>query len=357
MKVDKEFQSLIPPLLPDELALLEQSIIADGCRDPLTVWIEKDILVDGHNRYNICEKHGLDYDIFEKSFSSREEVEDWIDANQLGRRNLSPDQMRILRGRRYNRLNTMGHGSKSARQNVGQNPQMAAVLAQEHGVTSRTIERDGKLARELGQEQIKAVMKGESKIADIVRENKRGQVKSALEDISVKEAKKIEGVYDVIVIDPPWPMQKIERNERPNQVALDYPTMTEEELKLLEIPCADNCHVWLWTTQKYLPMAFRLLESWGLKYVLTMVWHKAGGPQPFGLPQYNCEFALYARRGSPMFLDTKDFPACFTADRGKHSEKPERFYSTVRRVTAGRRLDMFNRREIEGFEGWGKESC
>ncbi|MCZ6852766.1 MAG: MT-A70 family methyltransferase [Gammaproteobacteria bacterium] len=165
-----------------------------------------------------------------------------------------------------------------------------------------------------------------------------------------------EGQYDVIVIDPPWPIEKIERKCAPNQDGFDYPTLSEEALAGVVMPGAEDCHLWCWTTQRFIPMALRLIPEWGFRYVCCFVWHKPGGFQPFGLPQYNCEFALYARQGAPKFVSTKEFPTCFNAPRGNHSEKPDAFYEMVRRVTDGTRIDMFSRRSIEGFTGWGNES-
>ena len=87
LTVDPEFRDLIPPLNEEELKLLEESLVADGCESPLIVW--KGVIIDGHNRYMICQKHDIPFSIQEKHFDTREEVMLWMLRNQLGRRNLN----------------------------------------------------------------------------------------------------------------------------------------------------------------------------------------------------------------------------------------------------------------------------
>lgn len=167
------------------------------------------------------------------------------------------------------------------------------------------------------------------------------------------------GKHRVIVVDPPWPMEKIERDLRPNQVAFDYPVMSETELvafgEQITKLAADDCHLFTWTTQRFLLLAIRLIETWGFRHALMFTWHKPGGFQPYGLPQFNSEFVVYARKGSPTFIDTKAFNCCFSAARGAHSEKPDDFYETVGRATDGPRLEMFARKPRPGWVTWGDE--
>ena len=145
--VDSEFESMIPPLEPLEFCQLEQNIISHGCIDPLVVWKEEGILLDGHNRKRICEANGIDYAIVELSFATREQAFDWVDKNQLGRRNLTPEQASLLRGRIYNRVkSSKGGDRKSKGHNVPLIDRASEAVAKQLGVNEKTVRRDGEYA-------------------------------------------------------------------------------------------------------------------------------------------------------------------------------------------------------------------
>ena len=101
LTIDPEFEAKCPPLTEDELSQLEENILEEGLvLMPLIVW--NDTIVDGHNRYRIAQKHpGIEFRTHEKQFSNRYEALSWICKNQLGRRNLTPQQKKYLIGERY----------------------------------------------------------------------------------------------------------------------------------------------------------------------------------------------------------------------------------------------------------------
>ena len=101
LKIDPEFQNQIPPLTDDEYKQLEENILKEGkLLSPLIVW--NNTLVDGHNRYAILQKHPeIYFSTMPLRFENREEAVAWICRNQLGRRNLSPEQKRYLLGKQY----------------------------------------------------------------------------------------------------------------------------------------------------------------------------------------------------------------------------------------------------------------
>ena len=101
LRIDPEFESKIPPLTEEEYQLLEENILLDGVvLNPLIVW--NGCIVDGHNRFRIIQAHPeIKYTVFEKDFPDRYAAIAWICCNQLGRRNLTPQQKKYLIGQRY----------------------------------------------------------------------------------------------------------------------------------------------------------------------------------------------------------------------------------------------------------------
>jgi DNA repair exonuclease SbcCD ATPase subunit len=122
-RIHPEIESYIRKQSEEENSILEESLLAEGCRDPLVVWEEQNVLVDGHHRIAICRKHGLSYSVVYRSFPDIEAVKAWMDLNQLGRRNLSKeDRDELIR-----RLAAAGVSKKA--------------IAEKIGLTQRSVQR------------------------------------------------------------------------------------------------------------------------------------------------------------------------------------------------------------------------
>ena len=341
---------IFPLMRGAELDALAEDIKQNGLLEPIVLDVDGKIL-DGRNRFWACERAGVK-PLYRRWGGGCTPLA-FVIAENLKRRHLNESQRAMV----ATRLANLEHGQRA---DYTAESQICDSVTQQQAADMLNIsKRAVEMARAVmgkAPDLAALVDAGTMSVNKAITEIKDAEVKARLDELEAAEVDAPTGEYDVVVIDPPWPMEKIKRDVAPKQAGFDYPTMTEDELAALDIPTAEDCHVWVWTTHKFLPMALRLLPVWGCKYVCMFVWHKPGGFQPFGLPQYNCEFAVYARHGSPKFFDTKAFNVCFEAPRGAHSEKPAEFYDVVRRVTRGRRLDMFSRREIGGFAAWGKEA-
>ena len=114
LKIDPEFQGKIPPLTFEELNQLEANILRDGrIINPIIVW--QGLIVDGHNRYTIAKKHPeIPFTVHEKEFASRYEAIIWICKNQLGRRNLTPEQKKYLIGKQYEAEKCVNGGDRKS---------------------------------------------------------------------------------------------------------------------------------------------------------------------------------------------------------------------------------------------------
>lgn len=152
MIIDEQFRTLIPPLTDDEFIRLEENILKEGIRDKLVVW--NDTLIDGHNRYRIATEYGLQYETVQKDFESREHALNWIISNQLGRRNLNPNQIDYLRGKRYENEKKIISNERGINQHTSEvgvqiehRPKTSATLGQEYGVSKSTIQRNEQFAK------------------------------------------------------------------------------------------------------------------------------------------------------------------------------------------------------------------
>ena len=414
--IDQQFKSLIPPLTADEFGLLESSILAEGCRDPLVVW--NGVLVDGHNRHEICARHGIPFQTVARDFTDRDAAMDWIDVNQLGRRNLSRDWFMLLLGRRYNRLKKKkgGNGSNQHKQ-LGQKDQVAPVQQDPHpsgkdqiepacsnqspptapkiedrptqqpqvvltnpsikptstaetmaassGVGEKTVRRAAKFAAEVeSSPRLQAAIENNVPVVQVKRElreekrEERRQVNAAkIQETVATAAQSIlesDAKFSTIVIDPPWDWSDEGDQDQLGRARPDYKTMSIDQLMDLKIPADDDCHLYLWTTNRSLPKAFRLMEKWGFRYITCLTWVKP----TFGMGNYfrgQTEHVLFGVKGS-LPLKRKDVGTVFNGDRGPggHSSKPVGFLPLVESCSPGPYLEMFSRSSRDGWVAFGE---
>lgn len=218
MHIDKEFQSLIPPLTAEEYAGLEESILSEGCRDALVVW--GDTLIDGHNRYEICTKHGIPFDTVEMDFPDRDAVMLWMMKNQLARRNLNTIQYIDIVSKCAESIQKKAR-ERQATSTGGKNPQLMEIFPEAENKTSR--DELGAMAGVSGktyEHGVAVLEKAPKPVVDAVKSD----------DLSINAA------YQVTKMEPEQQeevAERIEQGEKPKEVVADVqkrPHVTLERL-------------------------------------------------------------------------------------------------------------------------------
>lgn len=400
LKINEEFKSLIPPLTNEEYYMLETSIAAEGCRDALITW--QGYIIDGHNRYEICKKHNVEFNVLKKdNFETESDVKLWMINNQIGKRNLTNIQKaelaiaiekieQILAKERQlanlkqfsdkqetaeTSLSTVppdlverGEPDKDLEEELGlwkfavdtvppdlveraRDGEALVRAAQKVGVGYETVRKTKRILEKAPEEVIEKVRKGEVSIDRAYHKIQRAE---RLEKNKVTEWPK--GKYRIIYADPPWKYG----DERSGMggAADQYSLMDLEDIKALEVKdlAEEDSVLFMWGTAPLLKEALEVIEVWGFQYKTHMVWNKQKGPQGnYVSPRH--ELLFIATKGS-CTPDTNDRPnSVQTIERtGRHSEKPQEFRSLIEQLyTYGNKIELFTRKQIEGWEGFGNE--
>jgi N6-adenosine-specific RNA methylase IME4 len=184
--------------------------------------------------------------------------------------------------------------------------------------------------------------------------------------------------YRTIVADPPWdyggdgpkPYQRTGRyagGHSPLSGAgtksVRYGAMSLDALRTLDVPAADDAHLYLWTTNAFMVEAHDIARAWGFAPKSILTWCKTHQDDParvsMKLGYYfrgATEHVLFCVRGSLPLQTREGLPTGFLWPRTPHSVKPEAFYDLVEVASPGPRLEMFSRRARLGWDTWGDEA-
>lgn len=165
--------------------------------------------------------------------------------------------------------------------------------------------------------------------------------------------------YKTIYADPPWITErgggKIKRGADKH-----YQLMKTENIVNLPIDeIADvNCHLYLWVTNKSLPLGLEVMKAWGFEYITAITWVK----DRIGLGQYYrgmTEHCLFGRKGMLPYklIDGKRAQGrtVIIEPKSEHSRKPKTMREMIEKVSYAPRIELFARERFDGWEAWGNE--
>lgn len=371
MQIKKEFKELIPELSQEEFKQLEENCLKEGIRDAIVTW--QGFIIDGHNRYEIAQRHGLEFKTIEKQFESENDVIEWMIRNQFGRRNLNNYHRSILalqledvfrvkakeRQSQYfgNQYNESGLKQNSAEvQNIDTRKELAKIADVSHDTIMRVKAIEAKAPEEV-KEKLRtgdiSINQAFTEIKKAEINERRNKIRNELEkqELEITDKK-----YRIIYADPPWKYG----NAMPEYVTepQDYYLLMSTE-DICAMPVKDiaekNAVLFMWTTSPHLPDALEVVKSWGFEYKTTFIWDKI----KHNMGHYNSvrhEILLVCTRGACTPDVKKLFDSVVSIERTEHSKKPEYFREIIETIyTYGNKIELFARVTPEGWDLFGNQ--
>lgn len=375
MKIDAEFKNLIPPLSKEEYEQLEKNILAEGIRENIIVW--NDIIIDGHNRYEIAQKNGIEYKTIEKEFASRENAIEWIILNQLGRRNISNYTRSLLALKFKSMFEGKAKGKqieaggavpqKSAKPSIDTRQELAKLAGVSHDTIAKVQKIEATASKELKGKiengdlsinQAYQKIRQEEKVKNVEKKVNEAKNNSA----SFVDIHNTNKKYNIIYADPAWKYTDWDNGLR--NPKNHYQTMTIEDICNLPVKdiAADSCILFLWTTYPLLQESFKVLEAWGFTYKTAgFIWvkkNKSNEGNFFGCGNWtraNSEICLIALKGNVTRLNA-DISQIIESPIEEHSKKPDEVRNLITRLVGELpRIELFSRKAVNGWDCWGNE--
>ena len=387
LKINPDFESLIPPLSAEEYSGLEKSILEEGVREPIVVWTKcefanpncehdpdpaltsETFIVDGHNRYKIATKYGLDFDTVEYDFEDEDAVKVWMIENQLSRRNLTVVDKALLAHehaaieQKY-ALQRMNAGKADPR-DCSPKGRAFDVAGELFGVSGKTVQRIDKILQQPDSEIIiSEIRRGNTSIAEAdkqIREvEKKAERQAAIEEAKAQPRSSsyvdiftTDKRYRVIYADPPWSYNDKQDTARLGGAEKHYHTMELDDICSIDVPTEKNAVLFLWATSPLLPEALAVITDWGFTYKSSFIWDKVS----HSMGHYNSvrhEFLLIAVKGSCTPDVKKLHDSVVSIERTDHSRKPAYFRELIDELyPIGERIELFAREAPDGWDVWG----
>jgi N6-adenosine-specific RNA methylase IME4 len=378
---------IFPMMTDDNLIELANDTREHGQGEPIV--LDRDLLIiDGRNRFVACSWAGVEPKFrYTTDEENRVPVVDLVCSWNMKQRHLTKDQQVAVAAKMIPLLeeekrkaklsgksadgSAGGRGRKTTPGKERHARSSAGMAASYWGVSRGQVERFRRIearAPDLALmifDGLLTISQAFDKMKERDLERKRAENAAKIaknNPKSIQEALDYGIEWATILIDPPW-----DYKEAGSDAGVPYAPMSFEKIWNLRLPAEDDCHLYLWTTNRLLPRAFDLLKKWEFKYSCTITWNKKqilqdgsigsrGRPASFLL---TTEYLIFARRGSlPLKGHAYSVPTCheFSIPRNKweHSKKPGEFIDLIEACSPGHYLEIFSRSDRPNWSSAGE---